>query len=272
MITVLGATGFIGSHLVSALRKSGHDPYIPGRQEDLRGKNLGYVYYCIGMTADFRQFPVETMVAHVGKLTEILQSCTYQGLLYLSSSRVYEHAGQGHEDTAIPVRSSDLSDIYTLSKLSGESLCLAQDNPDIKVVRLSNVYGPDWESQNFLISILRSALKEGHVVLGTSAETCKDYISIEDVTEMLPQIANGGQYRLYNLASGIQLSNQQLLDQICQHSSASWALSETARHRPFPAIDISRLQQDFTYHPRHLLNDLDKFVAEAPYQKKQQEQ
>ena len=272
MITVLGGTGFIGSHLVSALRQAGQDPYIPGRHEDLRGKNLGYVYYCIGMTADFRQFPIETMTAHIGKLSEILQSCTYQGLLYLSSSRVYEHAGQGHEEAAIPVRSSDLSDIYTLSKLSGESLCLAQDNPDIKVVRLSNVYGPDWGSQNFLISVLRSALEDGHVVLGTSPDSSKDYISIEDVTEMLPKIANGGQHRLYNLASAIPLSNQQLLQKICDHSSASWELSETACHRPFPAIDISRLKQDFSFHPRHLLDDLETLVAGAPYHKKQQEQ
>jgi len=33
----------------------------------------GHVIYCIGLTADFRQKPFETIEAHVSKLAEVAQ-------------------------------------------------------------------------------------------------------------------------------------------------------------------------------------------------------
>ena len=265
MITVLGATGFIGSHLVAHLKAQGHTPYTPDRHSDLTGQSLGQVYYCIGLTADFRQHPLDTMQAHVGLLTHILQHCKIESLLYLSSTRVYENAKNGCETTEIPVRSDILSDIYTLSKLSGESICLAQSNSNIKVVRLSNVYGPDWQSANFLMSVIASAIQDGHITLHTAPQTAKDYIHVNTVVRMLPQIAQTGHHRLYNLASGHQISNQILLDRLCTLCQASWKQTENAQHRSFPPINIHRLHTDFSYTSDRLLEDLPDLISRAPY-------
>ena len=89
LITVLGATGFIGRNLVKKLNEDGKTIYIPGRNEIIKDKFLGDVIYAIGLTADFRERPYDTIIAHVCKLIEIMQNNTFKSLTYLSSTRVY---------------------------------------------------------------------------------------------------------------------------------------------------------------------------------------
>jgi uncharacterized protein YbjT (DUF2867 family) len=68
--TVLGAGGFIGGRLVEHLRGLGHEVDAPPRRpaeayvDGLGGRQLGHVVYCIGLTADFRTRPYETVEAH----------------------------------------------------------------------------------------------------------------------------------------------------------------------------------------------------------------
>src|SRR5262245_16564069 len=104
--TVLGATGFIGSHLAAELRRRGHSPFTPGRSADLSGADLGIVFYCIGLTADFRSRPLETVMAHVCKLREVLQNCCFELLVYLSSTRVYGKSSVAVEDEPLVVNPS----------------------------------------------------------------------------------------------------------------------------------------------------------------------
>ena len=89
LITVLGATGFIGRNLVKKLNEDGKTIYIPGRNEIIKDKFLGDIIYTIGLTADFREHPYDTIIAHVCKLIEIMQNNTFKSLTYLSSTRVY---------------------------------------------------------------------------------------------------------------------------------------------------------------------------------------
>ena len=65
MVTILGSSGFVGSNLKNKLVSVGINTYTPHRSEELSGKNLGHVIYCIGLTADFRTKPFETIEAHV---------------------------------------------------------------------------------------------------------------------------------------------------------------------------------------------------------------
>ena len=86
--TVLGSSGFIGSHVASLAATNGHDVVCPTRNANLAGRSLGHAIYCIGLTADFRTRPHETIHAHVSKLQEVLQTTTFDSLVYLSSTRV----------------------------------------------------------------------------------------------------------------------------------------------------------------------------------------
>ena len=122
--TVLGATGFIGSHLVRHLVQEGHEVWSPAKNEQSIFSNpLGHAFYCVGLTADFRQKPFDTLRAHVGLLGDILEHADFTTLTYFSSTRVYFRNEQTSEDDSLVVVPNDPSDLYNLSKLAGESLC-----------------------------------------------------------------------------------------------------------------------------------------------------
>lgn len=71
--TILGSSGFIGSELINLLKKNSIEFITPSRDYVFsKDINLGHAIYCIGLTADFRKKPMETIKAHVCKLIECL--------------------------------------------------------------------------------------------------------------------------------------------------------------------------------------------------------
>ncbi len=254
--TVLGASGTIGRKLSAHLRAAGHAVFSPGRGEDLYSRPLGHVIYAIGMTADFRQRPYETVQSHVSLLAELLQNGNFESLLYLSSTRVYGRATTGTEDSLLPVLSQDPSDLYNLSKLMGESLCLQDSRAGVRVARLSNVVGgDDPESSNFVPSLVQAA-RSGRIVLQTAMDSVKDYIHIDDVVEFLPRIAAGGRERIYNLASGVQITHAQWVKQLAALTGCIVEVAPIAPTVLFIPVDIGRIQAEFDFQPRPVLATL----------------
>jgi len=87
--TVLGGQGFIGRHLTRYLRGLGYEVWVPDREAlddylKMPETTLGEVFYCIGLTADFRARPFDTVRAHVSLLADVLEQlgliacCTYR--------------------------------------------------------------------------------------------------------------------------------------------------------------------------------------------------
>ncbi len=252
--TILGSSGTIGSRLVARLRAAGQTVDTPGRGDaGLCRRPLGHVIYAIGLTADFRRRPYDTVQAHVSVLAELLQQADFASLLYLSSTRVYAHAASGHEDSPLPVLAQDPSDLYNLSKLMGESLCLQDARAGVRVARLSNVVGgEDADSVNFVPSLVREA-RGGCIVLQTAPDSSKDYIHIDDVAELLPRIAAGGRERLYNVASGVQTTHAQWTAQLVARTGCAIEVAPAAPSVRFIPIDIERIRKEFDYQPRPVL-------------------
>ena len=158
---VLGSDGWIGSSLIRSLRAI-NQPVVPVCRTDLpdwlnRTDSVGPVIYAIGLTSDFRSRPFATCDAHVNVLCDVLRRKGISDFLYISSTRVYSHTSTTFETDPVCVSSSEPSDLYNLSKLLGESLVLQVDNPGFKVIRLSNVVGPNQPEVTFFGSLLRDA-------------------------------------------------------------------------------------------------------------------
>jgi nucleoside-diphosphate-sugar epimerase len=261
-ITVLGASGFIGSHLAKKLRASGADCFLPGRDEDLAGRELGHVIYCIGLTADFRTRPFDTVEAHVCKLLDVLRGSRYDSFVYLSSTRVYS-SGEGEvaeEADALRVRPTEAGDLYNISKVMGESATLNCGGPGARVARLSNVYGGDFTSDNFLSEVLRDAITSGEVVLRTSPGSAKDYVSIDDVVEGLVRIALGGRERIYNVAGGANVTNRELLASVSALTNCRVEFEAGAPEVVFPRISVERMRADFGFEPASVLGEMRRLV------------
>jgi nucleoside-diphosphate-sugar epimerase len=259
-LTILGASGFIGSALLQRFKETGVEYFSPGKDERLPTKRLGHVIYCIGLTADFRSHPFETVEAHVCHLSRVLHECDFQSLLYLSSSRVYqERAGMAREEDPVQVSSSRRDDLYNISKVMGESLSLACGKKT-RVARLSNVYGDDFASENFLSTIIREAVSKTKVTVHTAPESEKDYVSIRDVVDGLIQIAVEGKESIYNLASGMNVSNQQLTGKISELTDCQIVFEPEAVRKYSPPINIDRMRSEFGFRPRNVLDDLSKLI------------
>ena len=257
MITVLGATGFIGSNIVELLQRGNIEHYAPARNEILTGKKLGHVIYCIGLTADFRSRPFDTVEAHVCALAQILQHGDFESLTYLSSARVYINCNQSlvNEYAVIPVHPFDRDELYTLTKLTGERLCLSSGKKT-KIVRLSNAYGKNMNPDNFLQQVLKTITTEKVLSLQASLSSAKDYIHIEDAAALIIKIATIGREAAYNVGSGTNTSNEEIINEFKRHFDFSLDVSNIGKEIIFPELDINRIKNEFNYVPKNILKDI----------------
>ena len=254
--TVLGGGGFIGQHLVRYLELVGCDVWVPERSEsNLLSQPLGQVFYCIGLTADFRRRPFDTVRSHVTVLSDLLEQAKFDGLIYLSSTRVYSRTDIAREDDALVIHPQDPSDLYNLSKLLGESLCRSAAQPGVTVVRLSNVIGAAMGEDNFVGAILKEA-RSGTIRLKTNPDSAKDYILVDDVVKLLLLIAREGRQSVYNVASGQQITHGQWLSSFQDIFKCAVEVDKTSASQSFPVINTDRIKTEFAFEAKSILNNV----------------
>ncbi len=262
IFTVVGASGFIGGSLVRSLRTKGYDVRTPSRSDIGEGRSLeGHVIYAAGVTSDFRIRTFDALEANTTLVANCLQRGGFDSFVYLSSTRVYRHGACSSESDALSVCPSDPEDLYDLTKLTAEAMCYVGGKGKAKVVRLSNVVGEDLRSRNFLFDVTRSACTYGSIELRSDAESVKDYIVVEDVVDMIPEIAVRGRFSCYNLASGINLTHREVVELIASCAGARWTVVPGAPRTGGPQIDIRRLREEFGFSPRPLPPALFRLVA-----------
>lgn len=260
-VTVLGASGFIGSHLIRFLDRSGVRSNAPARgDEAIFREDLGHVIYAIGLTADFRSRPFDTVEAHVCLLNRLLQQGKFASLTYLSSTRIYANAERTDEDATVPVGSQGLSDFYNLSKLMGESLCLNCGRERMKVARLSNVVGLRKDPDIFIDQLLEEGRHTGKVHFRTSLASRKDYIDIGDAVELLSRIARSDETGIFNVASGEGVSNGEIASFLAERMGFECTVADGAPLWNFSPIDTGRAKAVFGFSPRRFSDYFPSFL------------
>jgi len=163
------------------------------------------------------------------------------------------------EDDLLHVNPSSSSDLYNISKLMGEALTLVSEKNG-RVVRLSNVYRDDFTSQNFLSTLIRAAVTKKPVIVHTSPDSEKDYVSIDDVVAGLIKLATESRHSVYNLASGVNVSNRQIAERLNQLTGCEVSFEPAGPTVSFPRISIDRFRSEFDFLPSALLDDMDTLV------------
>jgi nucleoside-diphosphate-sugar epimerase len=262
--TILGGTGFVGSHVARYLTGLGHTALVPDRSQSLVDACSGaHVIYAIGLTADFRERPFDTIEAHVSVAADLLRQADFKSFLYLSSTRVYVRSSDTSEDRSLSVLPEDPSDLYNISKLAGEAVCLASGRTNVRIARLSNVVGPQTAATESFAGALCREGASGHIQLKTDLNSSKDYIWIDDVAALLLRISLAGRHKIYNVASGMQISHAQWISAISTQTGCSFSVDDNAPMSSFPPIATSRIREEFDFHPQPVLQRISTILEHS---------
>ena len=142
----------------------------------------------------------------------------------------------------------------------GESACLSMKNRNVRIVRLSNVIGNDFKSGNFIFTLIQEAVNYGKITLRQSLEVKRDYIVIKDVIELIENIALNGKERLYNISSGINISNNELLNHISAITKCDVITEDSSPNLFFPVIDNKKIKEEFSFQCSSILIELKKLI------------
>jgi len=260
--TIIGGHGFVGSALARHLSAAGWDCQLPGRDTawPLKNQPLGHVFYCAGLTGDYLQRAADTVEAHVSLLVRVLQSSTWDSLVYLSSTRLYDglSAGVGAEETTLlPVAPQVPRHLFDLTKLTGESLCHVMGQGRARVARLASVYDSLDDAQGFLPALLRQvaqAPRGATVTIDSSPRAARDYIHLPDVLGALVDIAQRGTQTVYNVATGENVRNDELAKLVGRLADRTLAFRSDQVPAAPAVVDISRLQHEFGWRPARVEN------------------
>ena len=240
--TVVGAQGFVGSRLAARLAATGWEVYAPAKGDsELLKRDLGTVFYCAGLTADYDKRPFDTVEAHATLISEILRADRLTRLVYTSSTRLYDGLPKAEVSETEPLV-FDVTDprrVYDLSKALGENLTVTRSLERGSVARLSNVY--DWEdgAPGFLSEWLIQAREGREITLQSSPHVARDYIHLDDVVDALIAIAER-RGPIFNVASGELVTNGEIAEVFEQ---AGWRVRFTgdASPPPPPNAKVTRL-------------------------------
>lgn len=243
LATIVGAQGFVGARLAARLAGEGQETYAPVKGDpELLRRDLGVVYYCAGLTADYDKRPFDTVEAHASLVSEIIRAGRFERLVYLSSTRLYDGLPKAEvtEDEPLVFDPKDPRRVYDLSKALGENLALTRADGRGRVARLANVY--DWAdgAPGFLSEWLIRARTARDLTLASSPAVARDYIHLDDVVSALTAIAASPEPAIVNVASGELVSNGEIAEVFTELGRNVTFTGEATPPSP-PNADIARL-------------------------------
>jgi UDP-glucose 4-epimerase len=192
-VTVVGGSGFLGSHVADQLSEAGHRVRIYDRAESrwkrpdqqlivgdlldftrlkdaIAESDTVYNFAALADLNDALQQPVKTAEVNVLGNVRLLEACRLSGVsrfMYASTVYVYSREGGFYRC------SKQAAELYVEEYLRTYSL-------DYTILRYGSLYGPRADNSNGLLRIVRSALETGVVRYQGSPDALREYIHVED--------------------------------------------------------------------------------------------
>jgi nucleoside-diphosphate-sugar epimerase len=243
--TVVGAAGFVGRRLKAKLETSGWEVFAPARgDKELFRRDLGVLFYCAGLTADYDARPFDTVEAHASLISELIRSASFERVVYTSSTRLYDGMGVANvaETQPLVLDPTDPRRVYDLSKALGENLTITRTGGRGAVARLSGVYHWGDEAPGFLSAWLIQAQAHRELTLESSPHVARDYIHLDDVVAALIALGESPEPAgIVNVASGELVTNAEIA-QVFEEEG--WHVSFSGQGRPLdpPNADVGKLK------------------------------
>jgi UDP-glucose 4-epimerase len=196
IVTVIGGSGFIGSHVADQLSEDGYHVQIFDRKEspwkrddqemvtgDLLDKELlnktiagSEVVYNFAALADLdlaRSKPIETVEINILGNVHVLDACRVNRVKrFVYASTIYVYSGEGS--------------FYRCSKQAAENYVEEYQkiyDLDYTILRYGSLYGPRADKSNGLFRIVSDALETGVLRYCGSPDALREYIHVEDAAK-----------------------------------------------------------------------------------------
>jgi len=279
---VLGANGFIGSHLVDELVAGGHEvrafdrfrtneykfdkhPNVEVVSGDFLNRHdikqvvegMDYVFHFISTTtpATAEDDPLIDVETNVQMSIELFQECVAAdvkkvifastgGAIYGENSS--EHVGE--DITPLPVSP------YAIGKLTIEHYLRYFDRKfGLKALtfRISNPYGERQSlasKQGVIPIFLQQIAKNEPITVLGDGSMVRDYIYVKDVVRMIAGSFEKAEGNLYNLGSGHGLTINQLVDDIRRITGRDFEVVHKDKPSTYVdkvVLDVSRYENEF---------------------------
>ncbi|MCW9034208.1 MAG: NAD-dependent epimerase/dehydratase family protein [Rhodospirillales bacterium] len=271
-ILVTGASGFIGRHVVQELTAINKNVL---RLDFHKETSSDSFYRAVDLlnTSSLPSLPtsIETIYHFAGQIwgdeeneaiilknvISLAQKCSAKRIVYASTCAVY---GQNAMDRAVDedVQASPMSP-YANGKLLGEErLKKLTESSDINatILRYFNPYGPGQFTKMAVPSMVAKALAGDIIEIFGDGEQVRDFIYVEDMAKAtIAATQVGGEFEVFNIGSGRELSVNQLANQIIETTKST----STIERSPIP-----QARQNLEVHYR--VADIGKITSLSDWQ------
>jgi nucleoside-diphosphate-sugar epimerase len=212
-VAVAGASGFIGSAAIRALRAAGHSVIGLGRDEVVTAPCDALVW-----AAGRREASLESNRAvHVTAAVEAARRLRVSRAIYLSSGECYGDASLPYREDGETRATTD----YARAKLEGERAM--SEVAATTALRLGVVYGPG-QQPHMMIPQLVAALRARRVFAMTDGVQTRDFVYVDDVAEAIVAALAAPPLPVVNIGSGDEVAVRDVARTIARVLGANEAL------------------------------------------------
>ena len=262
-IGVTGAKGFIGTHLISAIKDKGRVVTLP-RRKGFPGKGelkrfvegTDLIFHFGGVNRDTDENILGGNIISTSRLVESILSYGKSSarLIFASSAQVYSWTNYRK-----PIRETlkaNPETVYGVSKQSAENLIKNSGIPFV-ILRMSNVYGPGCRpNYNSVIPTLcYRAIKGLPLVVNGDGRQCRDFVYIEDIVRafMIAGFESSIASReIFNVSSGRMISLKQIVKQIGKlhkNTKVEFLTNEKNSETSY-CCDFSKFSEKYGWRPK----------------------
>ncbi len=269
-VALLGAGGFLGTHVQRGLTAAGHEVVVLRRATPLRDQLLGAapaaVVNCAGATHGTRP---DLEAANLHLVVQLLDEMSGVGarLIQIGSSAEY---GAGVPGTPIPEQhpAHPVSD-YGTTKLAATEAVLAAARAGrlaATVLRVFNPVGAGMASASLpgnAAALIRRALDAGGQVELGALDATRDFVDARDVAEAVVAACfkPGADGQVVNIGSGRGATARELVMALAEIAGYAGPIREVAAGSPrsevvpWQVADIRRAATLLAWTPRRSLDD-----------------
>jgi len=210
---------------------------------------------------------VKSNVLGTQNLLEGFREANYGKFIHISTDEVYGHLGFDDpsftELTPIAPRSP-----YAASKAASDLLCLSYINTfncNISITRCCNNYGPNQHDEKFIPTIIKSLKNGKKVPVYGEGMNIREWIHVHDHNLAVWAVAREGKQGVYNIGSGLELTNIELVDKICcvlgkDLDESVIFVKDRLGHDFRYSIDSTKIKDELCFEP--VYNDFDNQLEE----------